>query len=98
MIGDDDQPVTAGMTANLHVMRTAGRSGRIQFGSNLTVMRGCLGPEQQHVETRHEIFDCEQVVGPARRFLRAICNSPSVTLEMQSCSASELNFSRMVCG
>ena len=60
------------MTANLHVMRTAGRSGPLQPGANLTVMRRRCGPDRQHIEARREIFDCDQVVGPARRLLRAI--------------------------
>jgi hypothetical protein len=42
IVGGDDQPFAASMTADLHVVRTAGRSRSLQFRSNLSVMRGRL--------------------------------------------------------
>jgi hypothetical protein len=50
-------PSLRAWTANLYVMRTAGRSGPLQLRPNLTVMGRRFGAERQHVETRHEIFD-----------------------------------------
>jgi hypothetical protein len=80
VVGDDDQALAAGMTADLHVMRTAGRFGPLQLGADLTVMRGCFRVERQQVEARHEIFDRGQVVGPRlprqRIFLPRVRLSP----------------------
>src|ERR1700722_18823467 len=55
IIGDDDQAFAAGMTADLHVVRTAGRSRALQLRPNLAVMRSRLVSEGQHVETRYEV-------------------------------------------
>jgi len=62
IVGDHDQPLAAGMTANLHVVWTAGRSRPLQLCPNLTVMRSRFGCERRHVKTRHEMLDgCEVI-------------------------------------
>src|SRR5208283_4212280 len=60
------------MTADLHVMRTTGRSSPLQFGPDLPVMSGGLVRERQHFQPRHEMRDGRQILDPSRRLLRAI--------------------------
>ncbi len=62
VVGYDDQPLAAGVAANLHVVRAAGRSRTFQFRSNLAVVRSRFGLERQHFETRREMFDGRQVL------------------------------------
>src|SRR6267378_4911134 len=72
IVGDDDQAFAAGVTTNLHVVRTAWRSRPLQFRPNLTVMCGCFRFEGQHVKTRDEMLDGCQVIDATCRLLRAI--------------------------
>ena len=72
IVGCDDQPLAAGMTANLHVVRAAGNSGTFQFRPNLPVVRSRFGLECQHIEACHKMLNGVQVVGTASRFLCAI--------------------------
>src|SRR5450631_4851870 len=57
IIGYDDQPLAAGMTANLHIMRAAGSSSALQFRPNLSVMRSSFGLERQDIEARHKMLN-----------------------------------------
>src|SRR5260370_3367784 len=66
IVGDDDQSFAAGMTADLHVVWTAGRSRPLQLRANLSVMRSRLVSEGQHIETRHEGLYGRQVFRSAR--------------------------------
>src|SRR5215831_13267767 len=43
-------------TTDLHVVRTARRSRALQFGPDLTAVRGRLVSKWQHIKTRHELF------------------------------------------
>src|SRR5579863_9652863 len=72
IMGDDDQPLAAGMTANLHVVRAAGCSRTFQLRPNLPVLRSRFGLESQHFEARCEMLNGDQIVGTARRFLGAV--------------------------
>jgi hypothetical protein len=65
IVGDDDQPLAAGMTTNLHVVRAAGRSRPLQLCPNLAVVRSRFGLERQNVQTRHEMLDGCQVIDSA---------------------------------
>ncbi len=49
VVGDDDEPLAAGMGADLHVVWTARRSGPFQFGAHLSIMGGGLAPDRQHL-------------------------------------------------
>jgi hypothetical protein len=83
------------MTANLHVVRAAGSSSTLQFRPNLPVVRSSFSLERQHIEARRKMLGSGQIVDTASRFLRTIVQlAPSVMLDMQSCSARALNFSR----
>src|SRR5205814_3068298 len=55
VVGDDDQPFAARMAADLHVVRTAGRSRPFQFCPDLSVVRCRPGCEREHIEARHEM-------------------------------------------
>src|SRR3954469_24060821 len=65
IIGHDDQPLAAGMTANLHVVRAAGSSRALQFRPNLPVVRSSFSLERQDIEARHKMLDRGQIVGAA---------------------------------
>jgi hypothetical protein len=67
IVGDNDQPFAAGMTANLHIVWTAGGSRSLEFCPNLTVMRSRFGPKRQHIKTRNEMFDGRQARPRASR-------------------------------
>jgi hypothetical protein len=66
MIGYDDQPLAAGVTANLHVVRAAGSSSTLQFRPNLPVVRSSFSLERQDIEARHKMLNGGQIVGPGR--------------------------------
>lgn len=76
IVGDDDQSLAAGMAADLHVVRAAGRSRALKLGPELAVMRRRFRVERQHVESGDEIRDGCQIVGAARRLLRAVVQFP----------------------
>jgi hypothetical protein len=54
------------MTANLHIVWTAGRPRSLEFCPNLTAMRSCFDPKWQHVKTRNEMLDGHQIIGATR--------------------------------
>jgi hypothetical protein len=72
IVGDDDQSSAAGMAADLHVVWAAGRARTLELRAKLTVMRRRPGVERQHVQPRNEMLDGRQIIGAARRLLRAI--------------------------
>ena len=60
------------MTADLHVMWTAGRARSLQLRADLTVVRSRFLRKGQHIETRHEMLNGRQVMFAAGGFLGAI--------------------------